>query len=148
MVFLGLIVFVVNFALEVMNVKIWHSQRQIVTVKFILWTEFSLCVYLEAFQERCLGFPKRAYFSKSVVMVTRGEPLKKKTQLENIKIQKLRASQWGGEWSDCRIMAWSLQCKWDAGCQSCCRSPGLVIGRSNNPGVLRGRSGREPTISR
>ena len=56
--------------------------------------------------------------------------------------------QWGGEWSDCRIMARDPQCKWDVGCQSCSRSPRLITGRSNNPGVLRGRSGREPAISR
>ena len=50
------------------------------TAKFILKSEFSLCVYLETFQERRLGFPKRAYFLKFVEMMTRGEPLKKETQ--------------------------------------------------------------------
>ena len=73
---------ILNFVFRILSAlfAMTLSQRQIVTVKFILWTEFSLCVYLETFQERRLDFPKCAYFSKSVAMVTRGEPLKKETQ--------------------------------------------------------------------
>ena len=56
--------------------------------------------------------------------------------------------QWGGEWSDCRIMAWSLQCKWDrGGTKAAVGRQGWWLTVATIPGFW-GRTGREPTISR
>ena len=57
-----------------------------------------------AFQERCLGFPKRAYFLKSVEMVTRGEPLKKETQFW--KCQDPKTEGPNGEANGATVVSW------------------------------------------
>ena len=70
------------------------------SVIFIIWMKFSAQYHWMNFQERRLGFPKRAYFWKFIMMATLGEwskdgltkigSLRGKIQMEDTKFETLR----------------------------------------------------------